>query len=198
MSEDIDFEELQSRWETYDNLLRRLSDHNINKVLDDLGERLVMCPASTRTDQYGCTPGGLIEHALKVTSTMRTLNSSLEMNLSTASILKVGLLHELGKVGDLSRRYFIEQDSSWHREKLGQFYKYNEDLNKMSVSHRTLWLLQHYGVTLDNDEWLAVQLASGFHFEENRFYVGHEPSLALLLQQAKAVVIHRDKNEEVQ
>jgi len=198
MSEDIDFEELQSRWETYDNLLRRLSDHNINKVLDDLGERLVMCPASTRTDQYGCTPGGLIEHALKVTSTMRTLNSSLEMNLSTASILKVGLLHELGKVGDLSRRYFTEQDSSWHREKLGQFYKYNEDLNKMSVSHRTLWLLQHYGVTLDNDEWLAVQLASGFHFEENRFYVGHEPSLALLLQQAKAVVIHRDKNEEVQ
>ena len=197
MSEDIDFEELQSRWETYDNLLRRLSDHNINKVLDDLGERLVMCPASTRTDQYGCTPGGLIEHALKVTSTMRTLNSSLEMNLSTASILKVGLLHELGKVGDLSRRYFIEQDSSWHREKLGQFYKYNEDLNKMSVSHRTLWLLQHYGVTLDNDEWLAVQLASGFHFEENRFYVNHEPSLALLLQQAKAATIHRTKNAEV-
>ena len=61
----------------------------------------------------------------------------------------------------------------------------------MSVSHRTLWLLQHYGVVLTNDEWLAVQLAAGFHFEENRFYVNSEPSLALLLQQAKAVTIHR-------
>ncbi len=197
MSEDVDFEELQSRWETYEGLLKRLSDSNINKLLEDVGERLVMCPASPRTDQYGCTPGGLVEHALKVTSVMRTLSSSLEMNVQTASILKVGLLHELGKIGSLSKRYFVEQDSSWHREKLGQLYKYNEDLNKMSVSHRTLWLLQHYGVTLDNDEWLAIQLASGFHFEENRFYVNHEPSLALLLQQAKAIVIHRDKNEEV-
>ena len=198
MSTDVDFEELQSRWETYDNLLRRLSDHNLNKLLDDLGERLVMCPASTRTDQYGCAPGGLVEHAIKVTQTMRTLNSALEMNLTTASIIKVGLLHEIGKVGDLNKRYFVEQDSSWHREKLGQFYKFNESLNKMSVSHRTLWLLQHYGITLDNDEWLAIQLASGFHFEENRFYVGHEPSLALLLQQSKSVVIHRGKNEDVQ
>ena len=195
MSTDVDFEELQSRWDTYEGLLRRLSDDSINKMLDDLGERMVMCPASPRTDQYGCTPGGLVEHAIKVTQTMRTLAAALEMDLPVASILKVGLLHELGKVGDLSTRYFIEQDSSWHREKLGQLYKFNEDLNKMSVSHRTLWLLQHYGVTLSNDEWLAIQLASGFHFEENRFYVNHEPTLGLLLQQSKAAVIHRSKND---
>jgi hypothetical protein len=197
MQDDVDFEELQARWETYDGLLRRLCDDRINKMLNDLGERLIMCPASPRTDQYGCTPGGLVEHALKVTSMMRTLNSALDVNLPTASILKVGLLHELGKVGNLSRRYFVEQDSTWHQEKLGQFYKFNEDLNKMSVSHRTLWLLQHYGISLDNDEWLAVQLAAGFHFEENRFYVNHEPSLALLLQQSKAAVIHKEKNAEV-
>lgn len=197
MSEDVDFEQLQSNWETYSGLLKRLSSSNLDKLLDDLGERLIMCPASSRLDQYGAVPGGLIEHALHVTSTMRTLNSALELNLSTASIIKVGLLHELGKVGDLTKRYFVEQDSNWHREKLGQMFKFNESLNKMSVSHRTLWLLQHYGVTLDNDEWLAIQLASGFHFEENRFYVNHEPSLALLLQQAKATTIHKVKNAEV-
>ena len=197
MSEDVDFEQLQANWETYSGLLKRLSDSNLDNLLDDLGERLVMCPASPRLDQYGATAGGLIEHALHVTSTMRTLNTALDLNLSTASIIKVGLLHELGKVGDLTKRYFVEQDSSWHREKLGQMFKFNESLNKMSVSHRTLWLLQHYGVTLDNDEWLAIQLASGFHFEENRFYVNHEPSLALLLQQAKATTIHKVKNAEV-
>ena len=197
MSDDVDFEQIQSNWETYSGLLKRLSDHNLNNLLDELGERLVMTPASPRLDQYGAAPGGLVEHSLKVTSTMRTLNSALEMGLPTASILKVGLLHDLGKVGDLTTRYFVEQDSSWHREKLGQLFKFNEGLNKMSVSHRTLWLLQHYGVTLDNNEWLAIQLAAGFHFEENRFYVNHEPSLALLLQQAKATTIHRSKNAEV-
>ena len=197
MSSDVDFEELQTRWEKFESLLSRLSDDGLNTLLGDLGERLVMCPASPRTDQYGCHPGGLIEHALKVTSTMRNLDKAMGTNLPTASIIKVGLLHEIGKVGDLGKRYFVEQDSSWHREKLGQFYKFNESLNKMSVSHRTLWLLQNYGVTLTNDEWLAIQLAAGSHFEENRFYVNHEPTLALLLQHAKSLTIHMGKNEEV-
>jgi hypothetical protein len=103
----------------------------------------------------------------------------------------VGLLHELGKVGNLDTDYFVDQDSDWHREKLGQHYKYNEEINKMSVSHRSLYLLQHYGVELTNEEWLSVQLAQGSHFEENRFYVGHEPTLALLLQQSKQIVRHK-------
>ena len=197
VSNDVDFEELQSRWEQYEGLLKRLCDDNLNKLLSDLGERIVMCPASSRTDQYSCFPGGMVQHSLQVTSTMRALDKALETDQAIASIIKVGLLHDLGKVGDLNKRYFVEQDSSWHREKLGQMYKYNEGLNKMSVSHRTLWLLQHYGVKLSNEEWLAIQLASGFHFEENRFYVGHEPSLALLLQQAKAATIHKEKSSEV-
>ena len=190
---DLSIEQIQLNWETFEKLSRRLSDDSLNKLLDDLGERLVMCPSSPREDQYGAYPGGLIEHSLKVCATMRTLNKSLEFELPVASILKVGLLHDLGKLGDLEKDYFVNQDSDWHREKLGQFYKFNEDLNKMSVSHRTLYLLQHFGITLTNDEWLAIQLAPGSHFEENRFYVGHEPSLALLLQQAKAVTIHRSK-----
>lgn len=187
----IDAEKLESQWKTFEKLCRRLSDDNLNALLDNLGERLVMCPASSRLEQYGAYPGGMLEHALNVTATMRKLNDALEYGLSTASILRVGLLHDLGKAGDLDHDYFVEQDSDWHRDKLGQMYKYNEDLNKMSVSHRTLFLLQHFGVTLEKDEWLAIQLAQGSHFEENRFYVNHEPTLALLLQQAKAATIHR-------
>ena len=197
MTDDIDFEKLQSNWGMFEKLCGRLSNDNLNNLVSELGEKACMCPASTRLDQYGAYPGGMVEHVLKVTSTMRTLNTSLEYDLPTASILKVGLLHDFGKVGNLDTRYFVEQDSSWHREKLGQMFKYNEDLNKMSVSHRTLWLLQHFGVELTSDEWLAIQLAQGSHFEENRFYVGHEPTLAVLLQHAKAVVIHKDKNADV-
>ena len=154
-----------------------------------------MCPASTKLDQFDASPGGLVRHALQVTAIMRTINDALGYNIPLASILKVGLLHDLGKVGDIDNRYFVEQDSTWHQEKLGQMYKFNENLNKMSVSHRTLWLLQSFGITLTNDEWLAIQLAQGSHFEENRFYVGHEPTLGLLLQQAKATVIHQQKND---
>ena len=184
-------DDLQNNWERFEKFARRLSDHHINELLDKLGERLVMCPASPRENQYGCYPGGLVEHTLETTAMMRTLVDVYSIDIPVASLLKVGLLHEIGKVGNLTQDYFVDQISEWHREKLGQLYKYNEDISKMSVSHRTLFLLQHFGVTLTSDEWLAVQLASGSHFEENRFYVGNEPSLALILQQAKQAVIHK-------
>jgi len=187
-------EKIRSNWETYEKLCRRLSDEKLDDLLDTLGERIVMCPASTKKDQYSAYPGGLIEHALAVTSHMRRLNDSCEMGLPVSSILKVGLLHDLGKVGSLEKDNFVEQDSDWHRDNLGQMYKYNENLNRMSVSHRTLWLLQGFGVRLTEEEWLAIQLAQGSHFEENRFYVGHEPTLAIVLQQAKALVMHAERN----
>lgn len=189
----MDVDKIQSNWTTYEKLCGKLSDDNLNNLLEVVGERLVMSPASPKEDQHGCYPGGLIEHSLDVTIMMRTLNKALGSKVPTDSVLKVGLLHDIGKIGDLETDYFVEQDSSWHREKLGQLYKYNEDLEKMSTSHRTLYLLQHFGVVLSKDEWLAIQLAQGSHFEENRFYVGHEPSLALLLQQSKQQVIHRNR-----
>ena len=189
----MSIENIEANWKAYEKFCRRLSDDNLNRLLDDLCERIVMCPATPRTDQYNCEPGGLVKHSLDTTIMMRTLNKSLDFDLPIASVLKVGLLHDLGKVGDLENDYFVEQDSDWHREKLGQHYKYNEDLQKMSTSHRTLYLLQHYGVKLTTDEWLAIQLAQGSHFEENRFYVGDEPSLALLLQLAKRATIHKTR-----
>ncbi len=192
MSEDT-IGQIEKNWNQFEKLCKRLSDDGLNLLLEGLGQRLVACPASPRNDQYGCYPGGVIEHALEVTALMRSLAKTYDLKIPVASILKVGLLHEIGKVGDLELDYFVEQDSDWHRDKLGQYYKYNEELNKMSVSHRTLFLLQQFGVKLTKDEWLAIQLASGSHFEENRFYVSHEPSLALVLQQAKQAVIHKSK-----
>jgi len=188
----IEFDVLKNNWETFGKLCNRLSDHGLSTLLETLDERILMCPASPRESQYGAYAGGMVEHSLEVTKVMRDLVQVYALSIPVNSIIKVGLLHDLGKVGDLDRDYFVEQTSDWHRDKLGQVYKFNEELNKMSVSHRTLYLLQHFGVTLTNDEWLAIQLAQGSHFEENRFYVGHESGLALVLQQAKQRATHTD------
>jgi hypothetical protein len=189
----LSIEDIENNWVVFEKLCGRLSDNNLNHMLERLGERLSTCPASSRIDQYSAFPGGLVQHSLDVTSTMRKMNESHNLGLSTSSILKVGLLHDFGKVGSTERDYFVKQDSDWHREKLGQMFKFNEKLSRMSVSHRSLCLLQEFGVTLTHEEWIAIQIASGSHFEENRFYVGHEPTLALTLQSAKSMVIHKFK-----
>jgi hypothetical protein len=189
----LSLDKIESNWSVFEKLCEKLSDSNVASLISDMGERLSVCPASSKLDQYSAYPGGLIQHSLDVTSTMRKINDAHNFGLKTSSILKVGLLHDLGKVGSESKDYFISQDSDWHREKLGQMFKFNEDLNKMSISHRSLYLLQSYGISLTSDEWLAIQLAQGSHFEENRFYVGHEPTLAFALQSAKSTVIHNFK-----
>ena len=186
-------EDIENNWSVFEKLCGRLSDHNLNHMLETLGERFSTCPASSRLDQYSAFPGGLIRHSLDVTSTMRKINESHDLGLSTSSILRVGLLHDIGKIGSIDKDYFVKQDSDWHREKLGQMFKFNENLSRMSVSHRSLCLLQEFGVTLIPEEWIAIQTAAGSHFEENRFYVGHEPTLALSLQSAKSIVIHKFK-----
>ena len=190
----MDISNIEDKWKTYERLCNKAVKLGMPELFEALGERIVMCPSSPKKDQPGCNAGGMIQHCLDVTITMRALNDSLGFDLPLTSVLKVGLLHDLGKVGSLEHDYFIDQDSDWHREKLGQHYKFNENLNKMSVSHRTLYILQHFGIELNMEEWIAIQLAQGSHFEENRFYVGHEPTLALLLQQAKSVVNHRHKH----
>ena len=60
MNTDYDFDRVRENWERFEGLCRKLSDDNLNRLLDDLGGRLIMCPASTRSDQYGAFPGGMV------------------------------------------------------------------------------------------------------------------------------------------
>ena len=191
----MDIEKIKSNWNTYENLCSRLNDDNINIMSKELGDRLVICPAAPRDDNPGCFPGGLIQTSLDTTIALRKINESMDLNLETHSIIKVGLFHEIGKVGSKTTDCFINQEADWHREKLGEYYKYNPELSRMSVSHRTLCLLQEFGVSLSPEEWISIQTAQGSHFEENRFYVGHEPTLAIALQQAKIISNHKSSSD---
>tara|TARA_R110001592_G_scaffold150531_2_gene376571 strand:+ start:57 stop:641 length:585 start_codon:yes stop_codon:yes gene_type:complete len=192
---EVTTEKIEKNWAMFEKLCSKISDKGVDNLINTLGERIVMSPSAPKESDPGCFPGGLIQISLDTTITMKNLNSSLGFDLPMDSIIKVGLLHDIGKIGDETEPLFIDQDSDWHREKLGQHYKYSETISKMSTSHRTLYLLQKFGVSLSSDEWLAIQLAQGSHFEENRFYVGSEPTLGLLLQQSKSIVAHKSRNK---
>jgi hypothetical protein len=188
--------DIKDLWEQYYFLLIRtfdVSEQNVVKcMLDELGERMIMTPANMTTKKIGCEPGGMLKVSLQVASQAIKLLEAYGLDPSMKrNLIKVALLYDLGKVGDLQYDHFIVQDSDWHREKLNAHYKISNDpdLQKMAIAHRTLYLLQHFGIALTQDEWLAIQLASGFHFEENRWYVYNEPTLARIIQHAIYMVI---------
>ena len=72
----IEFDTLKNNWETYESLCNKAVKHGMEDLLEALGERLALCPSSPRLSQYGAHPGGLVEHSLRVTSCMRTLNDA--------------------------------------------------------------------------------------------------------------------------
>jgi hypothetical protein len=176
--------DLEAIWQTYTKLAGKASRGGVDSLLERIGEKILTCSASTEETVPGCGPGGLVETSLEVTSRMRAISKSVGVEVPVESIIVTGLLHNIGMIGDLERPYLLDQESDWHRKR-GSLYKYNENIPRMPVAHRSLYLIQHFGIVLTPDEWTAISLSGGMHREENRFYIGSEPPLAFLLNQSR-------------
>ncbi len=185
--------ELTDLWTSYTKLVDKIDrGEGLTLMMDELGERLLMCPAEPRNDSPGCEPGGLIQQAIIVAKGMKRINDAFEMGASTESILIVGLLHELGKIGNLDEPYFIPEDENWRREKLGAFYKPNERLSRMTIPERSLYLLQNYKVHLTEEEFMAIRGPSRPpDWVESRLAPTAEPTLTILLRSARDILVRK-------
>ncbi|HIB01804.1 MAG TPA: hypothetical protein EYO31_08085 [Phycisphaerales bacterium] len=182
-------ENLIVQYEKYCDIMKKVAGAPaVERLSDKIGERLVMAPRGLTVEDGG-TPGALIEFSLAVATTAKALSSHFG---DTRSLVKVSLLHELGKLGDLRKGadLLIPQESDWHREKLGQMYKYNDACSKMNVAHRTLWMLSHLGFELTREEWMAINVSQGLHLQENQFYATSIDGLAAGLLAARSAVLH--------
>jgi hypothetical protein len=184
---------LQTKYEKFTKLLTTSTGETceaLSSMLDSLGERIILTPGSL-TDQESWThPGGLIEYSMSVTKMMSVMSKTLGLEIEPESIIKVGLLHAIGMIGGPlpDQDFLIPQDSDWHR-KQGRAYRFNEKLPKMPVAHRSLLILQNFGVKLSYEEWVAIATYSGPSREENRFYIGSEPQLSVLLSTSRQWII---------
>lgn len=156
MSEKFDYlEKVEPNWKTYSKLLDRFKDEGINNLLENLGERLCVAPANPREEQYGCYPGGILDSSLKITATMKKLHKLHGPIAPMQSVIKVGLLHDIGRIGNLSVEWLTEQDSDWHHDR-GFHFKQNYDLTNRTHTQRALFFLQHFGVSLNEQEYDAI------------------------------------------
>jgi len=180
----MDNDLILEHYEKYFSLLKKVFDSSkIEQMFDALGERMAVCPLS-HLEEKGGKPGRMIEFSLQVAQKAKSL-ASKDIAMSA---VKVCLVHELGRIGDLEHEMYIHQDSDWHREKLGQTYKFNENCARMNVGHRTLYLLQHFGISLTQEEWTAILVSQGLHLEESRYYGNQKQLLSSVVQYARTCV----------
>ncbi len=177
-------------------MLEKLGDRTkpAQALVEELSERICLAPASTRTAYHNCFPGGLVDHTLRVLGNAFRLCKTFGWQVPRDSLILVCLMHDLGKVGDLEKDYYIEETSDWHRDKLGQLYKYNDDLQFMDHCERSIYLLQHFGVNLSQDEYLAIRLHDGQYVDGNKSYSMKEPALATIVHLADLIAAKQEKD----
>ena len=81
------------------------------------------------------------------------------------------LNHDLGKLGTLDGEQYVYNDSEWHRKNQGKLYNINPDIHWMSVTDRSVFLLQHFGIALTEKEFLGIKLSDGMYDDSNIQYL---------------------------
>jgi len=165
----------------------------VKKMFEEIGSEYSLAPASSREEFHGCFPGGLCDHSLRVTRNLRKLSQTLAPGLQPDHVLNfLGLMHDLGKIGDGQKPLYIPNPSDWHRNK-GMLYETNKEIDFMPICDRTLYLLQKYQIVLSPEEFVALKISDGMYEESNRKYGMKEPDLALLVHWADRWACSQEK-----
>ena len=185
--------DIEKLWGQFESVLAKLEDENINKFIDRFAQRIAETSFSQKLEEPFCGYGGLLEFSLNVAKTARSMAAGLGINVPSRSVIKTSLFCDIGRIGDEAFPRLIEQDSDWHKEKLGQYFTWHENADRVSVNDLSLYHLQNAGIKLSYEEWLTIKVAQGAHLEENRFYSGNLSALSLLIQQAREVVLNQER-----
>lgn len=190
-------EDIVKNYNLYVTLLKELGPErfeNIEKMIDHLGTRLATAPASSKLEYHGAYPGGLVDHSLRVLKVAKKLLKAYSFDIPIDSLIVSALFHDLGKVGTRDEDFYVPEESSWHREKLGKMYSLNKKIPKIPNAELGLWLLQSFNISLTLDEWIAIRINDGAYSEANSYYKMGEPKLALIIQQADRIACEMEKD----
>jgi hypothetical protein len=176
--------------ESYSQLIKTSEMYNVytEELLEFLGDELKVSPASTMKSMFNAYPGGLMEHILKTTKYAVKINKQLpeEIRVDVSSLVKVCLLHQLGKV----YLYKLCEDQ-WQRDNRGKMYDYNEDIVSMRIGERSAYYSLKYGVDLTQEEYQSI--LNYDKSDDDKQAKWHSSTLSIVLKQANELAITEEK-----
>lgn len=191
-------DEAQKAFDNYNKLLNianSFSDPSIVKLLEDQAERISLASYNMKESDPYCGPGTLVCFIMDYMRKLKQVRDNFHSYIDTELALKCALLSDIGRIGLENEDRIIPQDSDWHREKLGQLYKWNDNCEKIHVPHASLLWINKYKISLSYESLLAILLTQDYTSEEAKFYNGSEPELALCLRTARNIVMTDAKRE---
>ncbi len=179
---DLNETQIQENYDYFIEFLRQsFSGERLEGLLrmyaeDQLGIALATAPASTFLHFHHAWPGGYLQHVLHVEKASRgaaKLYAGIggTIDFTEEERIFAALHHDLGKLGTAQDGpQYIPAIEAWQIKK-GQTYRFNDDLQYMTVPDRAFYLLQDYGIKFTWKEMLGIKLADGLFDEATRPYL---------------------------
>ena len=147
----------------------------VKEMITKLGDNYVMSPASGKTWYHNAFAGGYVDHVNRVVQfAIKQKDLYQEMggmiDFTDEQLVFAALFHDLGKMGDGERPNYIPQTDKWRQDKLSEMYTYNPELDFMLIPDRSLFILQKFGIKVDQKEFLAIRCHDGVFDKANEAY----------------------------
>ena len=137
---------------------------------------LAISPASTKLSHHNCFAGGYVDHVNRVVEASLVLDKTYTIEELVFSAIN----HDLGKMGTNEEPFYLPNDSSWHVEKQGAYFKINTNMTHMRVADRSLYYLQQANIPVTENEFLAIKLHDGLYEEANKpYYITYSSEVEL-------------------
>ena len=144
-------------------------------MLKAMEDTYVMAPASGRSWYHNAFAGGYVDHvnrvveyAVKQSRLYKEMGGTIDY--TEEELVFAALFHDLGKLGDGESPNYIPQTDKWRQDKLSEMYTYNPDLDFMLIPDRSLFILQKFGIKINQKEFLGIRLHDGVFDKANEAY----------------------------
>ena len=204
-------EQIQENWKKLIGIINDTFEgdrlENLNTMYTYFEDRMCMAPASGKEHFHYAHVGGYVEHVLHVVDCAVQLKEVWEKNGATINFTDEELIfaamhHDLGKVGDMEKDYYVPQESEWHRKNQGSIFTHNGELQYMTVTDRAIFLLNQFGIKMTENEYIGLRLTDGLYEEANKsYYISYnkdwalKSNIAYILHQADSMATHIEYDE---
>jgi len=147
-------------------------------------ETYALCPASPKIEYPSCFPGGLAYHNLFVHFWFKKFSTIMTADkIPASSLVKVSILHDIGKLGVDNKEYYIFAQEDWKKKK-GIYYETNPKLSYSKINHRSLYIAQQNNISLTEDEYYTILLDDGTYDESIKDYKHKTCKMAIVFEYA--------------
>ena len=171
-------EQIQKNYDKHLKIVEHYITERKQAVLDmisHIGDEYVMAPASSKSWYHSAYAGGYVDHVNRVVEyAVKQMKLYAEMggevDFTEEELVFAALFHDLGKLGNGDIPNYIPQTDKWRQDKLSEMYTYNPELDFMLIPDRSLFILQKFGIKVNQKEWLGIRLHDGVFDKANEAY----------------------------